>query len=128
VGVDETLKQIGLTAESVSRVKLGNGVVGKATWAFIALAAVLAVAAYRVPDPTYVVYAAVGAFFVFFVGVMIFALRNPGAALLEGGDLLLWQTMTQAAKELPNPPAGHVVVDPRGPALPAPDAVREEPQ
>jgi hypothetical protein len=66
-----------VTAESVSRITLGRGVVGKSAWAFVALAAVLGIVAWRLPDPTVVVYAATGAFILFFAGILLFAHRNP---------------------------------------------------
>lgn len=63
---------------------------------------------------------AVGLFAVYFLGVLFFALRNPGAALLEGTELLRWQQSELAAKDLNRIPSV--------PALPESEDNRESPE
>ena len=60
---------------------------------------------------------AVGVFVLYFLGVLIFAERNPGTALLEGAELLRWRQSELAAKGLDSiPPV---------PALPEPTDAQE---
>lgn len=60
---------------------------------------------------------AVVVFVSYFLGVLIFAERNPGTALLEGAELLRWRQSELAAKGLDSiPPV---------PALPEPTDTQE---
>jgi hypothetical protein len=64
---------------------------GKTTYAAVAAFGVLAVIAARI-DPSLLLWLAglgVVLFVVYFVGVLAFARKHPGAALLEGGELLV---------------------------------------
>ncbi len=117
--LSQLLKSFGLSEESVERIRLGRGVVGRTTYAAVAALFVLAVVAWRA-DPSMLIWIgllAVGLFVLYFLGVLIFAERNPGTALLEGAELLRWRQSELAAKGLdPIPPA---------PALPEPTDAQE---
>ena len=115
----QLLKSFGLSEESVERIRLGRGVVGRTTYAAVAALFVLAVVAWRA-DPSMLIWIAVlavGLFVLYFLGVLIFAERNPGTALLEGAELLRWRQSELAAKGLDSiPPV---------PALPEPTDAQE---
>lgn len=115
----QLLKSFGLSEESVERIRLGRGVVGRTTYAAVAALFVLAVVASRA-DSTMLIWIAVlavGLFALYFLGVLIFAERNPGTALLEGAELLRWRQSELAAKGLDSiPPV---------PALPEPTDAQE---
>ena len=96
----DILKTFGLSEKSVDRVRLGRGVVGRATYAVVAALSVLALVAWR-GDSAMLLWVAVLAtalFFVYFCGVLWFANRNPGVALLEGAELLRWRQTELASK------------------------------
>ena len=70
-------------------------------------------------------------FVIYFIGVLAFAIRNPGAALLEGAQFLSWQRMQMASKEVGTLPLLPGISDPVRPALPPAspeEATDEEPQ
>ena len=110
----QLLKSFGLSDESVERIRLGRGVVGRTTYAAVVALFVLAVVAWRA-EPSMLIWIAVLAVVVFvsyFLGVLIFAERNPGTALL-----LRWRQSELAAKGLDSiPPV---------PALPEPTDTQE---
>lgn len=87
-------------SESVQKVKLGRGVVGKTTYVAIALMGVLAVIAARATseDLLWVGGLSVATFLIYYFGSLLFAARNPAASLLEGAELLAWQQSEMAAK------------------------------
>ena len=98
----DLLKALGFAEESVQRVRLGRGVVGRTTYAVVVALGVLGVVASRV-DPEALLWVAglvVGLFILYFAGVLFFAQRNPGTALLEGAELLRWRQSELAAKGL----------------------------
>ena len=106
---------VGINVEQFDRVKLGRGVVGKS--AYIAAAAILVLAAVALrADGSFVLYAAIGAcliiFLVYFVGVLWFATKNPGAALLEGAELIQWRQMEMGLKGVDALPAAPNVEPP----------------
>lgn len=80
--------------------RLSRGVVGRTTYAMVAFLAVLAIAAARIAPNLLLWLVGIGAltFVVYLLLVMRFANRNPGAALLEGAELLRWQQTELAAK------------------------------
>jgi hypothetical protein len=82
---------------------LARGVVGKAS--YVAGAAIFALAgvAWALRDPIYLLADAVLVlilFVVYFAGVLWFANRHPGVALLEGAELIQWRQMDIAAKSI----------------------------
>jgi hypothetical protein len=96
----QILQGFGLSSESVERVKLSRGVVGRTTYAIVAFFAVLAIAASRIATELLLWVIGIGAvtFVIYLFAVMRFADKNPGAALLEGAELLHWQQTELAAK------------------------------
>lgn len=98
-GLQDILKTFGLS-ESVKSIRLSRGVVGRTTYAVVAFLGVVAVAAWRAaPEQLLWVAVIAGAVFLaYFFGVLVFASKNPGAALLEGAELLHWQKTELAAK------------------------------
>lgn len=125
MGLEEVLKTVGVAAESMGKIRLG-GVVGKTSTAVIALFGVFAIVAWKMSDPLVIGLVAAVIFLVYFAGVMAFALKNPGAALLEGAELVQWQQVEMAAKGIGSPPSAPAVPDPTAPReLPGPELDRE---
>jgi hypothetical protein len=107
MSIGDLLRQAGVPIESLTRIRLGSGLVGKTTWAAIAAIAVLGLIASRLSDPW--ILAGLGAlvgviFMTYLWKVMSFARDNPAAALLEGADLVQWQRGELAAKGIQFPP------------------------
>ena len=98
----DLLKSLGFAEESIQRVRLGRGVVGRTTYAVVVALGVLGVVASRVDLEAllWVAGLVVGLFVLYFAGVLFFAQRNPGTALLEGAELLRWRQSELAAKGL----------------------------
>jgi|SRR5437868_5927679 len=99
--IREALEQSGITASTLDRIRLARGVVGKAS--YVAGAAIVALAGFGLTlrDPIYLLADAVLVlilFVVYFAGVLWFANRHPGAALLEGAELIQWRQLDIAAK------------------------------
>lgn len=123
LNLEELLKGFGLPSKSIDRVRLSRGVVGRTTYAIVAFLAVMAVAFSRA-SPEWVIWLALLTaivFVIYFVGVLLFARRYPGVALLEGAELLRWEQTQLAAKGIgplpPQPPLpAPIPID----ALPAP--------
>ena len=98
----ETLQGIGVRVEGLDRIRLGRGVIGKAT--YIAGAAVLGLAAIALAlrDPTIgliIAFLLVIVFAGYFVGSLWFAHKHPGVALLEGAELIQWKQLDAAASD-----------------------------
>jgi hypothetical protein len=123
VDFSKILEGIGLKTESINRIRLGRGVIGKsATVAFGALV-IIAIVAARLPsqdDLFLMILAGCGflLFLLFFVGAMIYGSKNTAAALLEGAELVTWQKQEMAAKYLPQPPITPEISDPKSPLTP----------
>ena len=69
-----------------------------------AVVLVLAVVAYGLGDPWLriaVGVLAVVLFAMYFVGVLWFANKHPGLALLEGAELIQWRQLDMTASDLP---------------------------
>ncbi|MBI4608959.1 MAG: hypothetical protein HY726_08125 [Candidatus Rokubacteria bacterium] len=116
--IQKILEGLGFSGESLERVRLGRGVVGKTTYVALGALALLSIVAWRLNDPQLLlVIAGVGAllFLIYFIGILVFANRNPATALLEGAELLRWRQYDLAAKGLPNPPPTPAIVDPLTP-------------
>jgi hypothetical protein len=121
---EDFLKNLGIATDTVSRVRLGQGVVGKTTLAVLFVLAVLGIVAWRLTDtwPLLAIgLAAVLVFVLYLKRTMDFADRNPAAALLEGAEFLKWQQTELAAKNMLIPPRSDAIIDPDNPALPPHD-------
>jgi hypothetical protein len=102
--VRETLEQAGINASTLDRIRLARGVVGKTSYVAGAAILALAVVAWGLRDPSYLIADAVLVvilFVVYFIGTLWFANRHPGVALLEGAELIQWRQLELAAKSMP---------------------------
>jgi hypothetical protein len=98
------LESTGINTSALDRIRLARGVVGKASYVAGAAVLGLAVVAWGLRDSTLLV--ADGAlilalFLTYLVGVLWFANKHPGVALLEGAELLQWRQLEITAS---NPP------------------------
>jgi hypothetical protein len=88
----------------LSKVTLKGGVVGKVTYAVIAVSLAMAAIAWSARD-RYLSYAALALVFllafVMLWRLINFADRHPQAALLEGGEFLAHQQIVHASKSVP---------------------------
>ncbi len=104
-GLQETLSKIGVSAESLDRIRLAHGVVGKSSYVAVFSILALAVVAYNLRDPTYLIVVAcllLVLFGSYFAGVLWFAHANPGTALLEGAELIKWRQLDMGIKGEPH--------------------------
>lgn len=109
------MKKLGLRGESLQRIKLGRGAVGKTSSTTLALMTVLAIVALRLGSDWMLLTLAglaICVFAFYLIMVLRFAAKNPGPALLEGAELLVWQSTEVAAKGLPRPPVSLPQPDP----------------
>ncbi len=121
----ELLKLVGLSRESLERVKLGRGVVGKTTWALLSIIALLAIVASRVSVDWMLLLisgAGIVLFIVYLFKVLAFADKHPDLALLEGAELVKWRQMDVAAKGAGTLPSGPLVQPP-----PLLESIKDEP-
>lgn len=102
---DDSFSRLGLVAQQLQGVKLGPGVVGRNTsiaWLFMVVMLVGVVSSATMHNPWLLGIALGGAIFgtLFTQSINVyFGNKNPGAALLEGAQLLEYQKM--AAKGMP---------------------------
>jgi hypothetical protein len=109
--VRSALEGMGVSAESLDRIRLARGFVGKASYvAGTALLVLGAIALRGGANPILLAAFTVGVFSIYFGGALWFAHTHPGEALLEGAELIKWRQMEMAAKDV---------------ALPAPQSPRE---
>jgi len=102
--LEDALEKAGIKASAVNRIRLAKGVVGKASYVAASAVAGLALLAWLLHDPRFVLVDAVLIFILFvsyLIGVLWFSNRHPGLALLEGADLIQWRQLEMAAKGLP---------------------------
>jgi hypothetical protein len=79
-------------------------VVGKATYVAAAAIAALALVAWNLREtwPLLVIaFLIIALFGGYFVGVLWFAHKHPGTALLEGAELIQWRQLDVAASNMP---------------------------
>jgi hypothetical protein len=103
--VRNTLRQAGVNTASLDRIRLARGVVGKASYvvgaAIIGLGSIGLALALHEPFYALIVGLLIPVIFaVYFSGALWFAHRHPGVALLEGAELIQWQQMEMAAKDM----------------------------
>ncbi len=129
--IHEALKNLGIGVESLDRIRLSRGIVGRATFVAIGGLVVLGLAIWKLNNPNAILLVAGAAllvFLVFFFGILLFASRNPGIALLEGAELLRWKQYELAAKNIPTPPVMPSIPDPTAPRAPMLPEEIEEPE
>jgi hypothetical protein len=103
-GIQDTLRQVGVSTATLDRIKLARGLVGKTSYVAGAAIIALGVVAYGlkgfsvflIADAALIVLLFAG----YFGGVLWFAHRHPGVALLEGAELIQWRQMEMAAKSV----------------------------
>ncbi len=107
--IQRALDRSGINVSSLDQIRLARGVVGKAS--YVALAAVLMLGgvaggiAWRWHDPILLMVVSIlmaVVFMVYFAGILWFANRHPGVALLEGAELIQWRQMDIAARAVPS--------------------------
>lgn len=110
------LDGLGVKTESINRIKLGRGVIGKSATLGVFTLILLSIVAYRLTDPSLLLIiagAGFALFIAFFVGSMIYGARYTAAALLEGAELITWQRQELAAKNIPVLPQTPSITDPK---------------
>ena len=115
VTLDEALTKLGLGGDAFHRIKLARGVVGKTTSALLAVMTVFALAIAGLDTDWMILTLAVGGgvvFLVYLILILWFAKTNPGPALLEGAELIMWQRGEAAAKGQPKLPEAPPQADP----------------
>ncbi len=114
VNIGKVLEGFGLSEESVDRLKLSRGVVGRTTYVALGLVIVLGIVAWRVPTENLLAIASIAAlaFLAYFGGVLWFAHKNPGVALLEGAELLRWKQIEMEVKGKGSVPPTPVTIEP----------------
>jgi hypothetical protein len=98
--IRKILEESGLQVGSLDRIRLTRGVVGKTSYVAGAALLVLLVAATRASEKTLlaVLIATILVFLAYFIGILLFAAKNPGVALLEGAELIRWRQMEMGVK------------------------------
>jgi hypothetical protein len=101
--VKKALEAAGISESSLDRVRLAQGVVGKASYvAGTALLALMAVAI-SLREPVYLLAVAILVVILFLgylLGSLWFSHKHPDMALLEGAELVKWRQIEMAAKGL----------------------------
>ena len=107
--------------QSGSSLKLARGVVGKSAYVAVAALVVMVVVAWRIAavDLLWVLGAVVVVFAIWCGCAFPFAYRNPGAALLEGAELVAWAKLA-ATKTGMMAEGGPGLSDPSTVVLPGP--------
>jgi hypothetical protein len=110
----DVFRSVGISGDSVDKIRLGRGVVGKSSYVAVVALAALAVVCTRLSDahPWFLLFLGLMilvVFCLFLLGVLWFSYRNPGVALLEGSELIQWRQIDLAVKG--------VVVRSPGPAV-----------
>ncbi|MEO7860170.1 MAG: hypothetical protein ABIU05_06950 [Nitrospirales bacterium] len=118
LSLEQLLKDVGIKSETLNSVRLGPGVVGRSATVTAVALIVLAVAAYKLNNE-YLLFATVCLAVLICVGfcwwAMRYADRNPGAALLEGAELVTWRMQELASKSIHKLPNTPEVSDPSAP-------------
>jgi hypothetical protein len=95
--LNETLRAAGIKTEELRHIQFApRGVVGKTSYVAAVALGVVGVVAWRVKSEEALLAVGGGVlllFLIYFFGVLLFARKNPGLALLEGAQLLQWRQM-----------------------------------
>ena len=122
---EEFLKGLGISGETISRIRLGRGVVGRVSYVAALTIAALALIAYKASGERLRIGIAATisiVFLIYFFRTLRFAEKHKDLALLEGAELLALRQMELRAKSVPNPPQQPVLPDPGNRPLPDPDS------
>jgi hypothetical protein len=119
MNLQEVFEKLGIGTQTIHRLKLGHGVVGKLTTIAIITICILGALAFQLNN-IYVTIGIVLLIFIFatltFKRIMKIAYEHPDIALLEGAEFLIYHSkIGLGAKELPKPPkiAKLETVDPK---------------
>lgn len=99
------LESAGINTSALDRIRLARGVVGKASYVAGAAVLGLAVVAWGLRNSTFLLVDGAlifSLFLAYLVGILWFANKHPGVALLEGAELLQWHQLEITASNLPN--------------------------
>jgi hypothetical protein len=102
--IHKTLENAGIHASAFERIRLPRGVVGKASYVAAFAIVGLAIVAWGLKEPIFLLIDAaliVVLFVVFLFGILWFANKHPGLALLEGAELIQWRQLDIAASDAP---------------------------
>jgi len=113
-------RTLGSKSESLQRIRMGRGVVGKISYVTAIALPVLGAVAYIISKSNpvmsfYIAIMIVAITLIYIVGVLLFSHKHPSTALLEGADLILWRQIDLAAKGITSPPDRLLIVDPKSP-------------
>lgn len=110
--ISKKLQEAGVSASALDRIRFARGVVGKSSYVAGAAFLTLVSVAWSLRDPGYLLALALIVlvlFICYFVGVLWFAHRHPGEALLEGAELIHWRQLEMGVKGAPAlPPSPNV--------------------
>ncbi|MCB1591853.1 MAG: hypothetical protein KDI90_05320 [Alphaproteobacteria bacterium] len=113
--IDSLWGALGIKSESVHRIRLGQGLVGKSTLGFAITIISIAVVAYKTNNEYLlflIPFFVIGLFVWFFRSIKDFTEKNPELALLEGANLLAWKQIELAAKGVPKPENQQLIENP----------------
>jgi hypothetical protein len=98
------LESAGVNTSMLDRIRLARGVVGKASYVAGAAVLGLAIVAWQLHESWLLFMDAlliVVLFIAYLVGVLWFANKHPGVALLEGAELIQWRQLEITASDPP---------------------------
>jgi hypothetical protein len=95
-----------LNMSQLGKIKLGQGVVGKTTYATVAALLALGAIGWAISAPAPQLAFTLGVFIfvvliAFLAAIIWYAHNNPGPALLEGAELIQYRQLEMAAKDRP---------------------------
>jgi ABC-type branched-subunit amino acid transport system permease subunit len=97
---ENPLQGLGIKLEGLDRIRLGRGVIGKASYVAAAAIFGLIVVALALRDSTLLLIIGTliaAVFAIYFFGALWFSNKHPGVALLEGAELIQWRQLEVAA-------------------------------
>jgi hypothetical protein len=103
--IQKTLESGGIRTSALDRIRLARGVVGKASYVAAAGVIALGAVAWSLRDSWFLFGDAVliiVLFSIYFGGILWFAHKHPGVALLEGAELIQWRQLDIAASNQPS--------------------------
>ena len=117
VDVPKILEAIGLKSESYSKIRFGQGVVGKTSMVALSVVFVLGTIAYKLENYPWMQFLLAliiaGGFFWYFKRTIKFSEENPQLALMDGAELVAWKQIDLAAKGIPSPPDTPAIANPQ---------------
>lgn len=113
---DKILDHVRNNPEGLARIRLGRGVVGNTTYAFISVVAAVAVVAFffkgNLTVGAWIIGALLLVFVIYFLGIFWFAHKHPNVAMLGDAEYLQLMESKMAAAGLRTLPKGEIIEDP----------------